>query len=295
MKKLKAFMRTLTGSVLEILEFLHSIFLSALPMEKPRSIRASQILIIPGILSGPRFYKKLQMRLESYGYLVSIIPLPAYFRKPETPKSILIEYLSQVPKNATVIAHNTGGLSVMVLPDSARRKIKRLITLGTPFRGSHLLRLMGIAPWKYPSADLENFLNTVLFLDRFSPFSTIKELFFLPAKSSEFGQGRDWWFDIPGNFNLVRREENIQTLAEFLLEVEPPLAKDTQTTESIRMPPITKQIAKSKKSEGQKRPVKKSSKGPSQKSAKKANKSISRPKAKKKSTSQSKKTKSGNR
>lgn len=74
-------------------------------------------------------------------------------------------------------------------------------------------------------------------MDRFHPLSPLKEFIFLPASSSVYGEGRDLWFDIPGNYNQVRKTENIRTILEFLSFHYP---SETARESEKQTTPITK-------------------------------------------------------
>ncbi|XDD48510.1 esterase/lipase family protein [Leptospira sp. WS39.C2] len=174
------------------------------------------ILIVPGFNSGRFFYARLKSNLDNLGFKVGIL---STLRNPSSLEEA-VQYLSKqiltAPNEVTLIAHNTGGLLVLILPDEARRKVKRLITLGTPFHGSDRFTNTRFSFWGYESDWVKTNYKNALFFPLFQPLSAIEDFSFPPQESTEFGQGRDLWFDIPGNYNLVRRYENIRTLREFL-------------------------------------------------------------------------------
>ncbi|TGL11126.1 esterase/lipase family protein [Leptospira levettii] len=174
------------------------------------------ILIVPGFRAGRFFYARLKSNLDNLGFKVGIL---STLRNPSSLEEA-IQYLAKqiltAPNEVTLIAHNTGGLLVLILPDEARRKVKRLITLGTPFHGSDRFTNTRFSYWGFESDWVKTNYKNALFFPLFQPLSAIEDFSFPPQESTEFGQGRDLWFDIPGNYNLVRRNENIRTLREFL-------------------------------------------------------------------------------
>jgi hypothetical protein len=182
----------------------------------PEDCANKNILIVPGFEAGKSFYSRLKSNLDNLGFHVGVL---STLRNPTSIEEA-VQYLSKqiltAPNDVTIIAHNTGGLLCLVLPDLARRKVKRLITLGTPFHGSDKFQNSRLSFWGYQSDwAVKNYKNA-LFFPLFQPLSAIEDFSFPPQESTEFGQGRDLWFDIPGNYNLVRREENLRTLREFL-------------------------------------------------------------------------------
>ncbi|MBE7413569.1 MAG: alpha/beta hydrolase [Leptospiraceae bacterium] len=223
MKKALLKIRTVYYSTLELIEiFICIIFnISTLVLPKKDLKKNFQILIVPGLFGNRFFYRKLQNYLENEGLSTEIAEFSKFGIQNQVHE--LSEILKQSPKNLTVIAHNTGGLKTMVLPDESRQKIETFLTLGTPFYGSYIFNFTSIfgffKKWKYKSEYLQNILNNSLLFNYFYPFSPISDISFPPKKSAEFGQGRDWWFDIPGNYNLVTRSENLRTLMEFLKSI----------------------------------------------------------------------------
>ncbi|XDD44614.1 esterase/lipase family protein [Leptospira sp. WS60.C2] len=178
--------------------------------------KEKNILIVPGFKSGRFYYARLKSNLDNLGFKVGIL---STLRNP-TSLEEAVDYLAKqiltAPNEVTLIAHNTGGLLVLILPDEARRKVKRLITLGTPFHGSDRFTNTRYSYWGFESDWVKTNYKNALFFPLFQPLSAIEDFSFPPQESTEFGQGRDLWFDIPGNYNLVRRNENIRTLREFL-------------------------------------------------------------------------------
>jgi pimeloyl-ACP methyl ester carboxylesterase len=195
----------------------------------PEDCTGKDILIVPGHEAGKGFYQRLKSNLDNLGFHVSIL---STLRNPRSIEEAVLHLSKQIltaPNEITLIAHNTGGLTCLVLPDEARRKVKRLITLGTPFHGSEKFQNTRFSYWGFQSDWVTKNYKNALFFPLFQPLSAIEDFSFPPQESTEFGQGRDLWFDIPGNYNLVRREENLRTLREFLGTpkdpIEAPLAK----------------------------------------------------------------------
>ncbi|EMF82167.1 hypothetical protein LEP1GSC188_3290 [Leptospira weilii serovar Topaz str. LT2116] len=216
MKKIMSTLRTFFYFFSEILEFMFSLISSLFPSSVDPSLSKGDIYIVTGYLSGTLFYSKLRKALESKGYQPKILRIPPFLFNTKKAVEILAKQMDQIPSKSILLAHNTGGLLTLLLPDRSRQKIRGLVTLGTPFRGSYLFSLFPLSGLRYGSEYLKELFKTFLFMDRFHPLSPLKEFIFLPASSSVYGEGRDLWFDIPGNYNQVRKTENIRTILEFL-------------------------------------------------------------------------------
>jgi pimeloyl-ACP methyl ester carboxylesterase len=275
---------------LENLERLWAKFLFYLPAHiKPEDCAGKDILIVPGHEAGKAFYQRLKSNLDNLGFHVAVL---STLRNPSSLEEAVLHLSKQIltaPNEVTLIAHNTGGLLSLVLPDEARRKVKRLITLGTPFHGSEKFQNTRFSFWGYGSDwAVKNYKNA-LFFPLFQPLSAIEDFSFPPQESTEFGQGRDLWFDIPGNYNLVRREENLRTLREFLGTPKDPIEKPVAKASVAHATPRRVEVADFSKYEPANYNKAKSKKAetPLKKKAKPASKP--KPQAKKKASVKKKK------
>lgn len=253
MKKTFALVRESYYFIVEILSLIFSVATCMIPEQEADENEKVDILIVPGFLSGPIYYKKLTRVLKDAGYNARILKIPTFFRDTNRAVNLLDSQLRSLPTKYLVIAHNTGGLLSLLSPDTSRRKIGTLITLGTPFQGTNLFRYFGPKDLRWKSRLLESHFNTFLFMDRFQPLAPWKEMFFLPKESSEFGQGRDLWFDVVGNFNLVRVEENLRTIRDYLLKNYPP-ALDLAESPNPKHAPTSKPRKKAPGKKGKKSP-----------------------------------------
>ncbi|TGM03740.1 alpha/beta hydrolase [Leptospira barantonii] len=217
MKKIVSALRTSLYFLSEILEFILSVISSLFPSSVDPNLSRGDIYIVTGYLSGTLFYSKLRKALEAKGYQPRILKVPSLFFNTKKAVEVLAKQMDQIPSKSVLLAHNTGGLLTLLLPDRSRQKIRGLVTLGTPFRGSHLFSILPVGGLRYGSPYLKELFKTFLFMDRFHPLAPLKEFIFHPASSSVYGEERDLWFDIPGNFNQVRKAENIRTILEFLV------------------------------------------------------------------------------
>ena len=204
-------------SFLETYESLKAFLLYWFPSTKEPS-PYSDIFILPGFRTGMGFYEELAKELTEHGYRTSISQciLPKFSK--EEALQILQKELLELKSPITILAHNISGLLVGELADSSRRKIKNLVTLGTPFGGTNLYK-----DWNSGTINLQNVLRTILLIPEFTPLSSKDSVW--KGQSTLYGQARDLWFDIFGNNNLVKRKENIQSLVEYLLEKDPPKQK----------------------------------------------------------------------
>lgn len=242
MKKILSVLRTSFYFLSEIFEFTISLISSLSPSSnKDSDLSEGDIFIVTGYLSGPFFYSKLRKALESKGYKPRILNTPSFLFNTTSAVEVLSKQIDQIPLKSVLLAHNTGGLITLLLPDRSRQKIKGLITLGTPFRGSYFLTINGLY---FGSKYLKELFKTFLFMDRFHPLSPLKEFIFLPASSSVYGEGRDLWFDIPGNYNQVRKTENIRTILEFLSFHYPSTTSKELEKKSIPIPRLQPQSTK---------------------------------------------------
>jgi len=189
--------------------------------ETPTNCQGKNLLILPTLHAGKAFYSKVRSNLEAQGFSVAIL---STLREPSS-LDIAVEHIAKqietADEHATLLAHGTGGLYALVLPDSAKKKIRRLITLGTPFQGSRKFHLSGYSYWDYGSEWIKQNAKHALFFPLFQPLSAIQDFTYEPQDSTSFGQGRDLWLDIPGNYNLVTRTENLRTIQEFLGSPKP--------------------------------------------------------------------------
>ncbi|EPG72688.1 hypothetical protein LEP1GSC058_1012 [Leptospira fainei serovar Hurstbridge str. BUT 6] len=248
MKKTFASLRELYYYFVEIFSFLFSLATCYLPETRETPTERADILIIPGFFSGPVYYKKLTRKLEQAGFKPKVLKIPPIFLNTTNIIRSLDSQLKNLPDKYVFLTHNTGGLLCLLLPDTSRRKVSALITLGTPFRGTSLFRFLGPKELRWKSPLLEKMFNTFLFMDRFQPLSPWKEIFFLPKSSSEFGQGRDLWFDVVGNFNIVRVEENLRSITDYLQKNHPPKHSSEPGSKADKNPVVrTEKPLKAKK------------------------------------------------
>ncbi|XDD52451.1 alpha/beta hydrolase [Leptospira sp. WS92.C1] len=270
MKKIISIVRTFFYLLSEILEFFVSLISSLIPSGVDPNLSRGDIYVVTGFLSGPFFYSKLCKALQLKGYQPRILKIPPFFLNTKNAIEKLANQMDLIPPKSVLIAHNTGGLLTLLLPDRSRQKIRGLVTLGTPFRGSHLFSVLPVSGLRYGSSYLQEFFKTFLFMDRFHPLAPFKEFVFFPASSSIYGEERDLWFDIPGNYNQVRKGENIRTILEFLVFHYPSAA----VRESKKAVSILSESGKKQKSKGSSRKTGFTKKSNSQKPIVKSKKKI---------------------
>jgi hypothetical protein len=211
--------------ILEYIEFFWAVITGFFSKSKKvdHDLRSRDILIVPGLGAGSSFYKKLEKQLSQAGYRPYVVPLPVWKSEKET-IAHLTQALNRSNDRCCIIAHNTAGILMGGLPDSARRKVDTLVTLGTPYRGFKFMGFFSWKGWEPGASALEMRLPAYLFINKFHPLSPIQEYLFYPRDENlQYGQGRDQWFDIPGNYNLVRRGENLRTIVEYLQTINPPI------------------------------------------------------------------------
>lgn len=219
--------------------------------ETATNCNGKNLLILPTLHAGKLFYSNFKRNLENQGFQVGILSV---LRDPVSLDFAVDHIANQIvtaQDNCTLVAHGTGGLYALVLPEFVKKKIRRLITLGTPFQGARCFHLSHFSYWDYKSEWIHQNLRQASSYPLFYPLSSILDYTYLPSDSTSFGQGRDLWLDIPGNFNLVTHEENLRTILEFLGS---PKAMDKQKP---ILPVKTYQIDLSRFQKSEQKPTKK--------------------------------------
>ena len=135
-------------------------------------------------------------------------------------------------KNGILIGHGMGGLIALSLPDSGRRRIEHLVSIGTPFHGSRLLIYLKFIPALRDMVVGSDFLlmysmNALMF-PLFTPFKAWLDQWIVPFNLAHFGQGRDLIMDQVGHFNLILGKESLLTIINCIIEQHPEPEKPTE-------------------------------------------------------------------
>jgi hypothetical protein len=214
--------KIITSWIIEIFFLILQIITSILyiPLLKNTKGNRGNILIITDLLTSPLLYLYFRQKLAREGYNIffyycfnPFLPLKRHTER-------LSELLLKIPNNQfTIIAHGAGGLLPLSLPDEARKKIHRLITLDTPFWGTQLFQSLKFIKAFYDISPRSEYLlaykmNALLY-EEFFPIVAWQDEWIVPENLLRFGQGRDILLDIPGRLNLILHRENVNTIIQF--------------------------------------------------------------------------------
>jgi len=209
--------------------------------------------------TGPLYYF-LRKRFMEAGFPVFLFSGHRVWKDIRTTaRDLAIELEEWNIQDGILIGHGMGSLVAIALPDSARRRISHLISLGSPFHGTRLLIKLGFVPaFRDMSVGSEflllNRMNALLF-PSFTPFIAWKDQWIVPGTLANFGQGRDLIFDRLGHYMLVFDKGNIETLLEFVdSEYSEPKTAVEMAQKKI---PATKPAPASKKKATKKKAAKK--------------------------------------
>lgn len=232
--------------------------------------RKEPVLILTDFGCSVFFYFRLRAALVRKGFSVAVIStghlssLAVQARK----LAAILEQLNA--QKAVLIAPGKSGLVALALPDSGRRRIQHLATLGAPFHGSRLHLALGFIPAFRDMIVGSEFLllhrmNALLF-PGFSPFMAYRDEWIYPANLAQFGQGRDLILDRAGHWNLCLDGENVETIVSHIdsAHAEPAPATPAAPVKPAQTPQVKSQPANAPK------PVKRAPKKAHKPAAKKA-------------------------
>ncbi|MCE9597613.1 MAG: hypothetical protein K8S54_06555 [Spirochaetia bacterium] len=215
--------------------------------------RRERILILTDHACSPLFYFGLRTALRRRGFPVTVLGIGQFSSLTSQARNLarLLEELDI--QKGIFIAHGKSGLAALALPDSARRRVQHLITLGTAFHGSRVFLPLAMVPAFGDMAVGSDFLlhhrmNTLLF-PQFSPFCAYQDQLIYPGTLGHFGQGRDLILDRSGHWNLVLDAENIDTIVQHVLQSHPePVQTPMIPTEAKTQAPAKKKVEPTKRS-----------------------------------------------
>ncbi len=220
-----------------LLQVITIILFIPLPSSKKKENK-NTIVIITDILTSPILYIILYLYLIRNQYNVYFYYTFNPFRNLISHSLKLSNYLNKLPEfNITLLGHGAGGLIPLSISDEARKKVKKLITLGTPFWGTQIYKYLDFIPiFKdlLPRSDyLISYRMNSLLYEEFYPFTPWMDEWILPDTLLKFGQGRDNLLDIPGRLNLILHLENIETLVHFINQIQPQEKKENKPRKKI--------------------------------------------------------------
>ena len=100
------------------------------------------VLLVPGWCGRTRSFRKMAERLAAEGYPVYPVPLGSQLGCIDRKASLLSKFLDlHGLEDVYVVAHSMGGLISVRSMMKGETRIRRLITMGTPYRGTHVIYL----------------------------------------------------------------------------------------------------------------------------------------------------------
>lgn len=182
--------------------------------------RKEPVLILADFGCSVFFYFRLRNALVRKGFSTVVIST-GHLSSLAVQARRLAGLLEQLrTEKAILIAPGKSGLVALALPDSGRRRIQHLVTLGAPFHGSRLHLALAFIPAFRDMIVGSEFLllhrmNALLF-PGFSPFMAYRDEWIYPANLAQFGQGRDLILDRAGHWNLSLDGENVETIVSHI-------------------------------------------------------------------------------
>jgi len=100
------------------------------------------VLLVPGWCGRTRSFRKMAEGLAAKGYPVYPVPLGSQLGCIDRKASLLSKFLDMHGlEDVYVVAHSMGGLISVRSMMKGETRIRRLITMGTPYRGTHVIYL----------------------------------------------------------------------------------------------------------------------------------------------------------
>jgi len=228
--------------------------------------RKERVLILTDHGCSILFYFRLRRELQKKGFPVVVLSTGQFGSLQSQARRLSRALESLNVTGGILVAHGKGGLAALALPDSGRRRIQHLLTLGTSFHGSRFFLPFQFLPAFNDMTVGSEFLllhrmNALLF-PQFSPFCAYQDQYIYPSNLAYFGQGRDLILDRGGHWNLVLDPENVETVVQHISHSHPePVTAPIVNAQPA--PQITPQTPAAKKAisktSKKKKPPKKSS------------------------------------
>lgn len=190
-----------------------------------RGRRKEPVLILADFGCSVFFYFRLKNALKKRGFSVTVLSTGHFSSLTVQARRLAVLLENMQAAKAILIAPGKSGLVALALPDSGRRRIEHLVTLGAPFHGSRVHLALAFIPAFRDMVVGSEFLllhrmNALLF-PGFSPFMAYRDQWIYPANLAQFGQGRDLILDRAGHWNLCLDGENVDTIASHIDQSHP--------------------------------------------------------------------------
>ena len=130
------------------------------PAGYPAQDRPGPVLLVPGYGGNTRALSVLASRIRATGRRATVVPLPgngtgSLFQDAGVLNNAVARVLRAGAPSVDVIGYSAGGVTVLLWAreDSGNRKARRVVTLGSPFRGASIAAAAeGFAPGACPVA-----------------------------------------------------------------------------------------------------------------------------------------------
>ncbi len=191
--------------------------------------QADWVVLLHGLFATRRSMRKLEVSIRDVGYTVLNWGYPTWLRSTEQHVRHLlpkVESLQQDPKVRSIsfVTHSMGGiLARCALHVGSEAKIKRLVMLAPPNRGSHLTRIsLGPFAWFVPAiADLSESPDSLP--NRLKATSSVEigviaasHDFIVPVANTKLANQREHCVLSSTHFRLPSHETTIRYVLSFL-------------------------------------------------------------------------------
>ncbi|MFN3605024.1 MAG: hypothetical protein ACK4UJ_09970 [Leptonema sp. (in: bacteria)] len=195
-----------------------------IPLPNSKKGNKNAFVIITDVITSPILYIVLYLYLIKNQYRVYFYYSFNPLKNLNSHSLRLSRFLINIPEqNLTLLGHGAGGLVPLSISDEARKKVKKLITLGTGYWGTQLFKYFDFIPLFRDLLPRSEYLTTykmnALLYEEFYPFTPWFDEWIFPDTLLKFGQGRDIILDIPGRLNLILNLENIKTYLQFFNQI----------------------------------------------------------------------------
>lgn len=117
-----------------------AVYDQVLPVQKAGS--KTPVVLVPGWCGRTRSFRKMAERLAREGHPVYPLPLGCQLGCIDRKSWLLSKFLDEHElSDVYVVAHSMGGLISVRSMMKGENRIRRLVTMGTPYRGTHVIYL----------------------------------------------------------------------------------------------------------------------------------------------------------
>lgn len=198
-------------------------------MQQPAIAQADWVVLLHGLFATRRSMRKLELRIRDVGYTVLNWGYPTWLRSTEQHVRHLLPKVESLQRDPNVrsisfVTHSMGGiLARCALHFGSDEKIKRLVMLAPPNRGSHLTRIsLGPFAWFVPTiADLSESPDSLP--NRLEVNSAVEigviaasHDFIVPVANTQLANQADHCVLSSSHFRLPSHETAVRCVLSFL-------------------------------------------------------------------------------